>query len=153
MRGLFLTGPSENIENPPEEHLRRMIFQFDAAFWNAGCGDAGLNVARPAWSQDEYPDDDPALIFFFEPGAGFFFQFQFADGDVLVPYDGTGYADLVAHHVGGEPFWVPRACFVSREIAWEIVKNYIDHREPNPRVMWVPFDDLKYEVPSSDDEG
>ena len=104
MRGLVLTGPSQDIENPSEEHLRRIIFESDEAFWNAGCGD----------------------------GAGFFFQFQPARGHVLAPYDGTGCDDLVSHSVGGEPFWVPRACDVSREMAWHIVRNDAEHREPSP---------------------
>jgi hypothetical protein len=87
------------------------------------------------------------MILFFEAGAGFFFQLQPARGQVLVPYDGTGCDDLVSHPVGGEPFWVPRACYVSREMAWHIVRNYAEHREPSPLVTWVPFEQLRYVTP------
>ena len=143
MQGLSLYGPLENIENPSEEYLRRMIFEFDEQFWDTGCGEMALNMSRPAG----FPAGQPTLILFFEPGAGFFFQFERVDGVVLVPYDGTGWEDLISHHVGGEPFWVPRACCVSREMAWQIIKHYADHREPSPLVNWVPFEDLKYVPP------
>jgi len=144
MRGLYLTGPSKDIENPSEEYLRRMIFEFGAEFWDAGCGEMGINVSWPSWTLDEGPAGQPSIILFFEPNAGFFFQFLVPHGDTLVVYDGTSCDDLVAHYVGGEPFRVPRACCVSREMAWHIVKSYVDHREPSPLVNWVPFESLKY---------
>ena len=142
MRGLSLSG-LEDIENPSEEHLRRIIFECGEEFWDAGCGEMAIEVLKPPGSQDE----PSRVLLFFEPGAGFFFQFERVNGVVLVPYDGTGWDDLISHHVGGEPFWVPRACCVSRETAWHIIEHYADHREPSPLVNWVPFEDLKYVPP------
>jgi hypothetical protein len=151
MRGLFLSGPLENIENPSEEYLRHLVFDSDETYWNAGCGDAGLNVQRPESSDYVYNTGEPALIFFFEQDTGFFFRLQRVDGIVFVPYNGMACDDLVSHYVGGEPFWVPRACYVSRETAWNIVKDYIDRRERSSSVQWVPFEELKYKVPGFDD--
>lgn len=63
-----------------------------------------------------------------------------------MPYDGTPCDVTVTHYVGGEPMRRPRACFVSREQAWDVVQEFVLHGRRSPRFKWVSVGDLDFDT-------
>ena len=52
-------------------------------------------------------------------------------------YDGSGPQPRVKHYLGGEPMYLPAGCFVSRDLAWEIVQDFLRSQQPSPAVQWI----------------
>jgi hypothetical protein len=129
-------GPNnDTCENPSLEFLRTIIFERGHDYWDQGSGDSGL-----------WPEVGEPLIFFYDHPHGFYMGFS-PGGDVeVVPYDGGPCDEVVTHFVGGEPMRRPRACFISREQAWDIVQEFVCHHRRSPRFTWTSIGDLDFET-------
>jgi hypothetical protein len=97
------------IENPGEEFLRDLVLHAPASTWKRGSGDSGLHRADAA----------EALMFFAVEPFGVYVAFILPDNAEVVTTRSADRRAAVKHHVGGEPFVRPRACFLPRELAWE----------------------------------
>ena len=131
---MYYRGPSgEKEDRPSLEFLRGIIFERGGEYWNEGGGDAGL-----------WPLSGEPLIFFYVHPHGFYMSFL-PDRDVeVVPYGGGSCEEVVMQYVGGEPMRRPRACFISREQAWDVVQEFVCHGRRSPRFNWVSIGDLKF---------
>ncbi len=58
-------------------------------------------------------------------------------GPRQLTYDGSGPSPRVKHYLGGEPIYLLRGCFVARELAWEVVQEFLRTQQPSPVVKWI----------------
>jgi hypothetical protein len=142
----YYTPDGDFIPGPPEGVLRDLIFERGQDYYDSGWGGGALQVMRLTPQGIVRLNDQPSLEFFFIEPHGFFFRCYTKKGPPVVPYDGSGCGRLVEHDYGGDPMPVPVACFVPRQVAWEIVREFCRSRGCSPATTWVKWSEL--ELPS-----
>jgi hypothetical protein len=137
---LWYCGPvNDDIFNPSLEDLRRVIFDTEESYWQVGSGDSGLHNMT---AERVLLGGHPSLEFFLAPSCGFTFTF-ISQGEWWLPFNKSVPGDpVVTHYVGGDPLRRPRACFVSREVAWEIVQEFVRTRSLPTLGHWVRSSEL-----------
>ena len=85
-----------------------------------------------------------------EPGWYFVTWWSPADGEELVPYDGSSIEPFVVEKRGGEPFRVPRACLISSQTAAEIVREYLVSRQRSGVVRWRQWAEVELPFPGQE---
>jgi hypothetical protein len=126
-------------EGPPRpEELRAVIFEQGPEYY-ANSGAASLyGAARDARSVVVYSaHNTPHLCWFLEEPVGFHFRFDQPKCPTQLTYDGSGPRPRIMHYVGGDPIYLPRGCFVSRDLAWEVVQEFLRTQRPRPVVKWI----------------
>lgn len=122
----------DSIKNPSLEYLKEIILTKDADFWKKGSGDSGIEIDGV----------DERLIFFYDEPYGFFIM---RHPDYLAPYDENIKIEVVEHKVGGEPMRIPSCCYVSREKAFEIVREFIETEQIPVNINWTDIYDIDFD--------
>jgi hypothetical protein len=90
-------------------------------------------------------------MFFLAPEQGFFFTY-FVPRPVRVaqrvPFADEECRPWVRYNIGADSFYAPRACFVSRTFAWEVVWEFVRSRQWSPAVPWADRFGLEYPYPA-----
>jgi hypothetical protein len=149
-------GPDGSIVvDPSAELLERLVFRERGGLWRVGSGDASLSVAVHT-RHKTYASvaGQPTLMFFLVPRHGFFFTYfepQPVGVVQWVPFAGGECRPWVEHCIGGDCFFAPRACFVSRPFAWAVVSEFVRSRRRSPAVPWVERSGLEFPFPPAGD--
>jgi hypothetical protein len=122
----------DSIKNPSLEYLKEIVLTKDADFWKKGSGDSGIEIEGV----------DERLIFFYDEPYGFFIM---RHPDYLAPYDENIKIEVVEHKVGGEPMRIPSCCYVSREKAWEIIREFIETEQIPTNINWTDIYDIDFD--------
>ncbi|MDE1465390.1 hypothetical protein [Spartinivicinus poritis] len=112
--------------------MKTIVLGESADYWKKGSGDSGIEI--------EGVDD--RLIFFADEPHGFFVMFH---PDYEVPYSEAQSFSVVEHTVGGEPMRVPTCCYLSRDMAWDIIEHFLDNHQKHPRLNWVDLYDIDFD--------
>lgn len=156
MEALTYFGPDgTTVQNPPAELLSRLVFRERGGLWRVGSGSSSLSVTvRRRPKIYAHVPGEAALMFFLVPRHGFFFNY-FAPGpdgvEQWVPFAGGESRPWVEHPIGGDCFFAPRACFVSRPFAWAVIQEFVKSRRRSPSVPWVNRSDLEFPFPPAGD--
>jgi hypothetical protein len=149
-------GPDGSIVvDPSAELLERLVFRERGGLWRVGSGDASLSVAVHT-RHKTYASvaGQPTPMFFLVPRHGSFFTY-FEPQPVRVvqwvPFAGGECRPWVEHCIGGDCFFAPRACFVSRPFAWAVVSEFVRSRRRSPAVPWVARSGLEFPFPPAGD--
>ena len=147
------TGPDGVVvPRPAYGFLERIIRRERARYWRTGSGGSGLAVMELKGRDKktrQSVEGEPALAFFLLDPHGFFFT-CFEPGkfaEQFVPFAGGASRPWVGHPVGGSEMYIPRACFVSRETAREIVRQFMETQERSRAVKWVNRSTLEFPGP------
>lgn len=145
------TGPDGSVvRNPTNDFLQRLIFRERGRHWRGGSGDSGLSIDEHSrgGAVSAIPGE-PSLMFYLVERHGFFFTYFSGDPsrEQYVPFAGGDPRPWVGHVIGGLEFYAPRACFVSRPFAWEIVREFLETRKRSRAVRWVKRRRLKFPDP------
>ncbi len=126
----FLTPSGEDIENPSAEILENFIYEKDETYWNSNAGDAGL------W-YDENDSRKAELNIVFEKNYGFRFVYSsYQDNaDYLLKLD-NNLQNEISLYVGGEPIKYSAADFVNKDIAWQVVKEFLNSGNQTSKFQW-----------------
>lgn len=156
MEELTYTGPSgPRVVNPSLEFLERIIFHEKGKHWRGGSGDSGLAIEVAVGKRgSRVVTREPSLMFFLVPRHGFFFNYFAPDQEKVsnwVPFAGGECRPWVKHYIGGDTFFAPRACFVSRPFAWEVVREFVRTRKRSRAVPWVDRFKLEFPFPPGGD--
>src|SRR5262245_36387411 len=125
MKAMTYTAPDGGrVPNPSLELLERIILHERGKYWQTGSGDSGLGVELTREEFVRKVEGEPDLMFFLVEPHGFFFDYFVNDQTTteFVPFAGGESRPWVEHIVGGQEMYVPKTCFVSRAVAWEIVQ-------------------------------
>jgi hypothetical protein len=122
----------DSIKNPSLEYLKEIVLTKDADFWKKGSGDSGIEIEGV----------DERIIFFYDEPYGFFIM---RHPDYLAPYDENIKIEVVEHKVGGEPMRIPSCCYVSREKAWEIIREFIETEQIPTNINWTDIYDIDFD--------
>ena len=138
MWALTYQNPDGEEILPRPEELRAVIYEQGPEYY-ANSGAACLyGTARDSRGVVVYSvHNTPLLCWFLEEPFGFHFSYDMAKGHRQLTYDGSGPSPRVKHYLGGEPIYLPRGCFVSRELAWEVVQEFLRTQQPSPVVKWI----------------
>jgi hypothetical protein len=126
-------------ESPPQpDKLRAIIFEQGPDYY-FNSGSASLyGTARDGRGIVVYSvHNTPFLSWFLEEPLGFHFIFNSPNDPEQLTYDGSGPQPRVKHYLGGEPIFLPVGCFVSRDLAWEVVQEFLRSQRPSPVVEWI----------------
>jgi hypothetical protein len=156
VEALTYFGPDgTTIADPPADMLERLVFRERGAMWRVGSGDSSLSVAvRKGPKSFRLVPGHPSLMFFLVPRHGFFFTYfepQKVGVAQWVPFAGGECRPWVEHNIGGDCFFAPRACFVSRPFAWEVVREFVRSRRRSPAVPWLDRSGLEFPSPLAGD--
>ena len=123
---------------PRPRDLRAILYEKGPEYyWNSGSASL-YGTARDNRGVVVYSiHNTPSLSWFLEEPYGFHFTFHPANGPRLLTYDGSGPQPRVKHYLGGEPMFLPVGCFVSRDVAWEVVQDFLHRQQPSPVVKWI----------------
>jgi Immunity protein Imm1 len=135
---LTYCNPDGEEVPPRREELRAVIYEQGPEYYDNAGGASLYGTARDAWGVVVYSaHNTPCLCWFLEEPVGFHFIFDPPKGPRQLTYDGSGPQPRIMHYVGGDPMYLPRGCFVSRDLAWEVVKEFIRTQQPSPVVKWI----------------
>ena len=145
------------IIDPTVETLEPIVFKERNGYWRCGSGDSSLGVVEHrGMKQTARIEGEPALIFFLVERHGFFFiHFQPTRSITpaqFVPFAGGDCRPWVQHNIGGDSFYAPRACFVSRPFAWEVVREFLRSKGRSRAVPWVDRFTLDFPNPAAGDK-
>jgi hypothetical protein len=157
MKAMTYSGPDgSDVPSPTPEFLENIIFRERNRYWRVGSGDSGLSVVEyKAKKAIGIAYGEPALAFWLVERHGFFFTyFEENKKDVkeFVPFAGGDCKPWVRHFVCGVDMYVPRACFVSRPFAWEVVREFLLSKKRSRAVPWVSRFSLEFPNPAAGDE-
>jgi hypothetical protein len=151
----YFAPDGNRVANPPADFLERVIFRESGRYWRVGSGDSSLSVAvRKGPKSYALVPGQPSLMFFLVPRHGFFFTYfqpQPVGVAQWVPFAGGECRPWVEHSIGGDCFFAPRACFVSRPFAWEVVQEFVRSRERSLAVPWMDRSGLEFPFPPAGD--
>lgn len=138
MWALTYQNPDGEELLPRPEELRAVIYEQGPEYY-ANSGAACLyGTARDSRGVVVYSvHNTPLLCWFLEEPFGFHFSYDTPKGPRQLTYDGSGPSPRVKHYLGGEPMYLPRGCFVARELAWEVVQEFLRTQQPSPAVKWI----------------
>ena len=156
MEVLTYTGPDGyRVENPSLELLEQVIFRDPGKSWLVGKGSSRLSTEVQVGQRGtSVVTREPSLMFFFVPKHGFFFDYVAPDQEKVsnwVPFAGGECRPWVEHYIGGDTFFAPRACFVSKPFAWEVVREFDRTRKRSRAVPWVDRFKLEFPYPPAGD--
>jgi len=165
MKAMTYESPSgEIVAKPSLASLQDVIFRERNKYWRCGSGDSSLGVTNVKRRKDGTHEmtilpTEPSLVFWLVEKHGFFFVYFGArdpkkktlDVSQYVPFAGGESDPWVKHYVGGDTFYAPRGCFVSRPFASEIVKEFMRSQSRSKAVRWVNRHSLEFPNPSAGD--
>jgi len=157
VRAMTYTGlDGTAVANPTVDFPEASIFQKRNPYWRVGSGDSGLEVVEHKGKKDiRLLDEEPVLAFWLIERHGFFFTYfepRKNDVEQFVPFAGGESRPWVKHFVCGESMYVPRACFVSRPFAWEVVREFLRSKKRSQAVPWVSRFSLQFPYPAAGDK-
>ena len=130
---VIYNGPmGESIENPNEEFIKDIFFQKSEEYWKQGSGDSCLEIEGC----------HERLIFFYDEPYGFFLM---RHPDYLVPMDKSIQINTIEHFVGGEPMQVPSCSYINREVAYKIVKEFMETKKIPSFIEWIDLYDIEFD--------
>jgi hypothetical protein len=135
---LSLYAPDGNITPNPSMAFMEEFLNHGEEYW----GDIDMAVLewllhKKASISINVLEHRPALYFFFQEPHGYFFCFRAADGTELMPENKTKDASTVTRSMGGEDSEFPSVGFVSREVAGEIVREFLMSNSRSEITPWV----------------
>ena len=110
--------------------LRELVLGSGDEYWQAGSGDSAL------WYDHDEKRRTRLLLMEHEP-EGFFLLYEPVDG-VGGYYCPAGAEDgpKVMIYVGGEPMEVPAGSMVPKEVAWEVVEDFLSNGGRSRKLKW-----------------
>jgi hypothetical protein len=138
MWALTYCNPDGEESTPQPDRLRATIYEHGPEYY-ANSGAASLyGTARDHRGVVVYSaHNTPHLCWFLEEPFGFHFSFDPPKGPRQLIYDGSAPQPRVKHYMGGEPMYLPQGCFVARDLAWEVVQEFLRSQRPSPAVKWI----------------
>jgi hypothetical protein len=135
---LSLYAPDGNITPNPSMAFMEGFLDQGEEYW----GDSDMAVLE--WllhKKDSISinvlEHGPALYFFFQEPHGHFFCFRAPDGTEFVPNNKTAENSPVIRYMGGEQAEFPAVGFVSRDVAGEIVREFLRSNSRSEITPWV----------------
>src|SRR5438094_10623340 len=115
------------VANPSTQLLKSIIYRTRDRYWDVGSGSGDLSVVELKKNSVTPIYSEPALVFFLVERHGFFFDYVEANKfrEQFVPFTGGASRPWVAHTDGQMEMYVPRACFISRDVAGEILAEFL----------------------------
>jgi hypothetical protein len=126
---IFNTPMGPDRVNPSPEFLRDLVLRGGDDFWTAGSGQAAL---------DHKGEEGGRLLVMGLDAAGFFLVHEsgkdsYCSRNPSVAPDSDPTVEI---YVGGEPLQVPRRNFVDRELAWEVIADFLRDAKRSRKIEW-----------------
>jgi hypothetical protein len=139
----YFSPEGDFIANPPLELLHSLLFEEPPEYWCQGSGMSDLCFIDHTETAYVAINDRPSLSFFAVEPYGVLLSYQAPRQSSQVPCIGLAGKPWVMHYVGGEPMYVPLACFVSRPVAWEAVQEFVRSQRKPEALDWVSYVSLE----------
>ena len=130
--GVFYVGPDGQMcDHPSRDFLHELVMRRGNEYWQSGTGDAVLG----------FNDRREELFLMMREQYGF--HLRHLDDtpvrDYYVPVTSENYQDTGVIYVGGDVTQLPLAFFISRELAWIAVQEFLHTGGRAPELTWVPL--------------
>ena len=118
--------------------LRELIFNHGEEYWTYGSGSGTISFKNGA--------EERLLSLSFREESGFLLQYAAIDlTDIYVAISSSDYSRIVTIHIGGEPWEIPAAFFVSKVDAWTAADEFLSSGCRAPTLEWVRLSDQEWE--------
>jgi Immunity protein Imm1 len=137
---LYQPPAGPRIRNARIEVILSDVRDRDEAYWNQGNCHAAVHLGTNL-------SFDPCLTILFKDGYGFHITTRETHDEVTESFIASGcddYEDVVRVWVGQNYLRLPRAFFVSRERAVQVVSTFCTTGKRDPTVTWLPDNDLDW---------
>lgn len=133
----FISPPDGNIiKNPNLEFLEILILYGESLYWNAGSGQASIEL--------ENNNVESYLTLTFDIDYGFQIEYK-KDGEPFYVSLGEGdFETTVSPYVGGDPWLLPTKFFISREEAWDVVAYFCETGLRSDETTWGKLQDQNW---------
>ena len=126
---IFNTPLGPDQVNPSPESLCDLVLHGGDDFWAAGSGQAALEVTG---------EEGARLLLMGRDATGFFLVHEcgndsFCSSNPSVAADSQ---QIVEIHVGGEPMQAPRKNFLDKELAWNVIADFLRDAKRSRRIEW-----------------
>lgn len=126
-----------SIDNPSLEELRKLILHGDEEYWQGGSGEGSLETTINGRLV--------SLSLMLEEPYGFLLMGLEEDStDHYMSESSDDYSTTVTHYYEGEPWVVPTAFFVSRELALEAAQEFCRSGHRSKSIKWVLLGDREW---------
>lgn len=136
MRKIVYSPPTgDDVDNPSLSDLKSIVLNKEAAYWEDGSGDSGIEVEGA----------DERLMFFNYQDRGIFIMLV---PDYYVPVPGglgQNNIETLVHDIGGNEFRFPSCCLLSKDDAWNIIEHFVDSGETLKEFDWVELYDIDFD--------
>ena len=126
---IFNTPLGPDQVNPSPESLCDLVLRGGDDFWAAGSGQAALEVTG---------EEGARLLLMGRDAAGFLLVHE-ARNDSFCSSNPSVAADsrqIVEIHVGGEPMQVPLKNFLDKELAWNVIADFLRDAKRSRKIEW-----------------
>jgi hypothetical protein len=125
------------MQDPPLGVLRQRILHGDDKYWSVGSGEGVIEA--------DVAGQTVTLSLLLKEECGFLLQYGAYDStDDFVTLGPPDYSVTVEVWIGGDPWIVPVAFFVSREKAWEAVQEFCHFGKMPQCVEWGRLADQRW---------
>ena len=134
----FFTPPDGGfIDNPDPTWLKHLVLEGGREFWNAGAGQGMMTFKADAgWRT--------TLLLTLDEALGFSLEYKDRERDAFISVRDPADLRRVTTYVGGDPYLLAAGWFVSRQAAWDVVREFIETGERSARVRWEPSNALDW---------
>lgn len=123
------TSPSgDTIDNPSLEFLEECVLHRGEEYWSIDAGDAAL--------ESEIDAVRVVLVLEYKATLGFCIYYM-QKGIHFLSIGSDLFGEAVEKFVGGQPRFLPAAVFVSRDKAWQVVKDFHAGSKRSAAIKWI----------------
>jgi hypothetical protein len=148
MEFAFVPPTGAMLRNPTKKFLKDLIFNKPEAYWNqgTGCGDLLTSdniLVSPGGTVNYTPNTRGIGLRLKEP-FGFLLLFSRLGEEEEVAIRSKDYSQITSVNLGGGPWKIPTAFFVSKDLAWKAVEDFLDTGERSKGLEWVRVADQRW---------
>mgnify|MGYP002625507595 FL=1 len=129
-------GKEMQVSSP--ELLRSLVLQGDESYWCGGSGEGSFEA--------EIESETAMLSLLLKEPYGFLLQYgTYESTDDFVAISSTDYSTTIEASIGGNPWVVPTAFFVSREQAYHAVEEFCRTGQMSKSLRWGKLSEQNWE--------
>ncbi len=145
MESPVFEGPDGELTLNPSLEMMRTLLNTESDYWDGGSGSAYLG-----WVELRDPGyrniwERPSLHLIVHDPYGINISYQIMNYQPhtsnvkLMVYREDVLGDfLVEHYLGGEPAYFPGRSFVTRDVAVQVIHDFLQTEKPSSSVVWRP---------------
>ena len=133
----YISPSCDMVDNPSLDLLEDCVLRRDETYWDVDAGDATLETVTDSFRV--------VLLLELVVSHGFCIYYMHKKDGHFVSLGSDNFRDAVEKAVGGQPRFLPAAVFVTREMAWQVVKDFYATGRRSDVIRWIARRDMNWD--------